>query len=191
MASRVVRLVALLALAGCAAPARAPEMTVPDRPPESLAASLSNLPSFTVTEVDGGGITNPLWTSEIEAPRFRKALTDSLRARGLLADGQSDRVYDLRVEILDVDQPLFGADLTVATTARYVVVDPADGSLVFDETVTADYTAEFGDAFFGFERLQLANEGSAQANIRKFIESLAERWRRDQRAGVSSRTRVG
>ena len=44
----------------------------------------------------------------------------------------------------------------------------------FNETLSTPYTAKFGDSIIAVERLKLATEGAARANITKLIEKLYE-----------------
>ena len=123
-----------------------------------------------VSAVSGGKKTNPAWTSEIDDAAFKGALADSLKLRGLLAE--TGGKYQLEVKMLSVKQPLMGLDMTVGTKIQYILKDSASGKVVFDKTIDAEHTATMGDAFAGVKRLRLANEGSAKANIGKFIEEL-------------------
>ncbi len=60
--------------------------------------------------------TNPLWTSEISSEAFSGAVRGSLQAQGLLSD---DGRYKLVVNMLKVDQPIFGLDFEVTTHVQY------------------------------------------------------------------------
>ena len=70
-------------------------------------------------------------------------------------------------------QPLAGLDMTVGSAVNYKIVRIADGKVVFDQIVSASYTAAFGDSILGVERLRLANEGSVKKNISKFISTIS------------------
>lgn len=122
-------------------------------------------------EVSGGQKTNPAWTSEIDNEAFSGAVKQSLISQGLYSENGK---YRLKVNMLKVDQPLFGLDLTVTTYVRYTLTDTESGEIVFDETVIAPHTAGVGDAFVAVKRLRLANEGSAQKNIEELLNELSE-----------------
>ena len=77
----------------------------------------------------------------------------------------------LTATLVDLKQPLVGTSLTVTSIVRYAMKN-ASGQSVFDQTITASYTAAFSDSLLAVERLRLANEGSARANIAKFIAAL-------------------
>lgn len=122
-------------------------------------------------DVSGGQKTNPAWTSEIDNESFSGAVKESLRLQGLYSDNGN---YRLDVKMIEVDQPLFGLNLEVTTHVQYLLTDVANGTVVFDETVVAPFTAGVGDAFVAVQRLRLANEGSAQKNIEGLLEKLSE-----------------
>lgn len=132
--------------------------------PEALKQNIA------VDNVSGGQRTNPAWTSEISNEAFGSALKQSLAHQNLLGDNGR---YRLKVELVNVDQPLFGLNATLNTSIRYTLVDRQTSQTVMSETVNASYTATIGDAFVGVTRLRLANEGSAKKNIQNFIERLS------------------
>jgi len=71
-----------------------------------------------------------------------------------------------------LDQPFFGASLTVTATVKYTLIDRASGKAVYERVLATPYTAAFSDAFMAMERLKLANEGAMRANISRLIEDL-------------------
>lgn len=122
-------------------------------------------------EVSGGKKTNPAWTSEIDNDAFSGAVRESLRSQGLYSD---DGKFQLQVEMLKVDQPLFGINFEVTTHVRYILSNSDSNAVVFDETVVTPHTAGVGDAVIGVKRLRLANEGSARKNIEGLLSKLSE-----------------
>ena len=62
--------------------------------------------------------------------------------------------------------------MTVTASVNYIVSERATGKEVFNRTVAVPYTAKFGDALMGVERLKLANEGAIRTNISQLIEEL-------------------
>lgn len=126
-----------------------------------------------VKKVAGGESTNPLWTSEIGNPEFRGALSQSLKEAGLLAEAGTAK-YALSAELVKVDKPLIGLDMTVTTQVRYTLVAKDTGKPVFSEVITAPYTATFSDSALAVKRLRLANEGSARKNIGDFLNALVK-----------------
>lgn len=162
-------------LAGCATPARVDQMKV-DAPAgtRTAIASTAMKEAVAIGQVSGGKDTNPLWISNISTADFERALQSSLQSAGLLApDPQKCRVQ-LAAQLLSLDQPFFGADMTVTASVLYTLVDCASRKEVWVRTITLPYKAAFGDALLGVERLKLANEGAARVNIAKLVEMLAE-----------------
>ncbi|WEM41137.1 hypothetical protein PTW35_10840 [Photobacterium sp. DA100] len=156
-------------LFGCASPAQVENMKIDDSVNMTFDEKLTN--AIAVNQVDGGEETNPLWTSEIGNAEFESALKHSLQLLTLIAkDGQPE--YELSAQLMEVDQPSFGLDMEVTSSIRYVLIEKSSQDVVFDEVIVAPYTATFGDAFSGVERLRMANEGSAKSNITHFLEKL-------------------
>jgi uncharacterized lipoprotein YbaY len=161
------------ALAGCASPARIEQMQVDTSLAQRTAAASSPLAGkVAVKDVTGGSSTNPLWMSKISSSDFERALESSLGAAGLLAAVRPAGPYQLTADLIAVDQPFVGLDMTVTVTVTYRLVDRASGKTVYEETIATPHTATVSDAFLGMERLRLANEGAMRANISRLIEKL-------------------
>lgn len=159
---------ALLHLAGCATPAASQAMTVK---PGAVAPASPRLKSaVALGDVRGGKETNPLWTSQVDAAGFRKALNDSLAIGGYLAPDGSASKYRVNAELLSLDQPLIGLTLDVKSRVRYEVTG-SGAPRVFD--ITATGSASPSDAFMAFERLRIANERSVLENIKEFMQRLS------------------
>jgi len=124
-----------------------------------------------VGSVSGGEETNPAWTSEISNEAFSGALRESLIRQGIFSKKGK---YKLEVKLLNVDQPMFGLDLTVTTHVQYILTDTSSKDIVMDETIVAQHTATFSDAFIAIERLRIANEGSGMKNIESVLNKLSE-----------------
>lgn len=178
MASRCTRALAPLAiavlLAGCAAPARVDQMTA--APPAASAGVPAASPlrnNIAIKDVTGGQDTNPLWVSNVGSAEFDRALEASLRGAGLLAATRQDGRYQLTAHLQKLDQPMFGASMTVTATVNYTLTERATGKVVFERALATPYTAAWNAAFIGSERLKLANEGAIRTNIQRLIEALA------------------
>jgi hypothetical protein len=160
----------LSVLSGCASGATAKGMTMQlsDLPPATNSVLAK---SVALGDIKGGKDTNPAWTSQVSDADFKMALADSLRGAGLLRDGQG-APYTLTATLQDLDQPIFGFNMTVKSAVRYVLTESATGKVILDEQVRAEHTATAGDAFYGPDRLRLANEGSARKNITALVAKL-------------------
>jgi len=164
-------LFACVLLFGCASGAKIENMTVkPGELSSNYDKALSD--GVKISDVSGGKKTNPAWTSEISSEAFSEALRESLVSENIyLSNGR----YSLSAELLKVKQPVLGINMKVTTHIRYVLSDSKNNDAVLlDQTLIAPYTATIGDAFVGVQRLRLANEGSAKANIKELLKKLAE-----------------
>lgn len=157
-----------LYLVGCASGAQVENMIYQGEH-QNYASEIQE--NVVLTSVTGGEDTNPAWTSEISDEAFSAAIKQSLMSEGLYSDAGK---YVLSVEMVGVEQPLFGLDMTVTTTVKYALKDKSTGDIVLDKEVTAPFTATVGDAFAGVKRLRLANEGSGLKNIEGLLTLLSE-----------------
>ena len=163
---------ALAVLQGCASAAKIENMVPTDVERVDPKSALAD--QIYISGASGGDETNPMWTSEISAEDFRKALEQALSNSGLLSEMRSSGQYELRVFLDEVDQPFVGLDMTVTTKITYEVIQRDTRERVFREQITASHTATMSEQFYGVERLRLANEGSAEENIKIFIERLLD-----------------
>jgi hypothetical protein len=121
--------------------------------------------------VSGGQDTNPLWVSKVSTSGFKAALQASLAANGLAAPEDSCG-FDLDARLTQLKQPFIGISMTVTGTVGYEVRRTGESAPQFETTVTAPYTATFGDSPIGFIRLKLANEGAIKTNIATMLREL-------------------
>ncbi len=159
---------ALLQLAGCATPATSQAMTV--KPGTTAAMNPKLRGAVAVADVKGGKETNPMWTSQVDAPAFRKALTDSLAIAGYLAPDPASAKYKVNADLRALDQPLFGFTMEVKSDVKYEL---AGAGAPHTYEIKATGSASTSDAFVGIERLRIANERSVLENIKEFIGRLA------------------
>lgn len=120
--------------------------------------------------IKGGEETSFWWGSKLSGLTLEQTLEDTLRTVGMLppAPGAPPAQYQLRVEIVNLDQPLIGTpSATVTATIQYTLVDKArDAKPIYRRAVRTAHTAGMGDAFFSQpERMRLANEGAVRENI--------------------------
>ncbi|MEO1193939.1 MAG: hypothetical protein AAFY02_19440 [Pseudomonadota bacterium] len=177
---RVIGYLALVAcvvgLAACAKPARVAQMSSGAVDSARIADNATIQGSLELGPVTGGEETNPLWTSEVGPAEFHQALDQSLQASGLLAVAPDSAPFVLTANLVEMDQPLFGADVRVTSTVDYEVTERVGGAPYFKKTLVVGYTADFSDALLGVERLRLANEGSIRVNISAFVQEFVTFW---------------
>lgn len=157
----------LVVLSGCASPAVQQSMIVkPDAVATVVKADQKS--KFTVEKVDGGKVTNPMWTSQVSREAFEGALKESLVVTGLA--GSSEAQYKIDADLQSLEQPLFGLTFDVISKVNYRVYK--DGFEKFFP-ITATGTATVSDAFVAITRLKMANEKSIQENITEFIRQVS------------------
>lgn len=140
--------------------------------------TVANLHPYSVmVKVEGGRETDATGPSQISSQAFKAAIVESLTTYGVfktvLTEGNID--YNLEAAILNLQQPLFGFDMTVTIETAWKLTNLKDGSTVMRENLTNSYTATTGDAFAGATRLRLATEGAARENIRDALKKISEK----------------
>ena len=90
----------------------------------------------------------------------------------MLAQNRQAGKYTVTADLVKIDQPLFGASMTVTASVKYTLVERDSGNSVYLSTLTTPLTAAWNSSFVGAERVRLANEGAIQANIKKLIDGL-------------------
>lgn len=165
-------------LAGCAQPAKVSGMTTQNVAGGVVAANPALLGTLTVGAVTGGQETSPMWTSEVDSPSFKAALEQSLLTNALLANIPANAPYRVEAHLAELEQPLIAVTSNVTSVVQYRVFDAASSQLWFEKTINATGSASVGDAFYGVDRLRIANERSIEANIQRFIEAYLEEWKK-------------
>jgi hypothetical protein len=95
-----------------------------------------------------------------------------MRQYGFLSESSTDAPYRLDVFLVDLKQPLSSFTMIVDSFIRYKLSSTADGNVIYDDIITASDKATVDDAFYGPNRLKIANERSIRANITSFMERL-------------------
>lgn len=163
---------AALSLAACASGAN-PGAMVPEVNEAVLIEASSPLyEGVSVGDVSGGRETNPLWTSQVSSEDFAEALRQSFAAHAMLATETG--TYRLDAVMVELKQPWGGFNMTVDSSVQYTLTNVETGEVVYENQVDAEYTASVGDAFVGYERLRLANEGSVKTNIAQMLADIVE-----------------
>lgn len=167
---------ALGSLVGCGTPGRPLPMVVTPADalqlrgwvPEALKQQVGAAP------VQGGEETGRWWGSKLGAPALQAALDDSLYAVGMrpMAPQPAPR-FELRTELLSLEQPLIAAEVTVRAAVRYQLVERASGRVLFDRTLRNEDKAGLSDAFFSPpERTRVASERVMRGNISLLLHEL-------------------
>ncbi len=163
---------ALITLSACA-PSVQPEHLVPQSmvlPNHGADSPLHG--SIVITKVGGGEEANLLMVPQVGNTELQEALRLSLSQYGFLSASNAAARFRLEVFLIELKQPVSGFAMIVDSFVRYKLIRSRDGKVLYDDIVTASYKATVDDAFFGPERLKLANEGSIRANIAAFLERM-------------------
>lgn len=161
--------VAMAPLVGCATAAKPQAMAV-QTVPAATSVNENLKAAMRVADVTGGKNTNPLWTSQVDAAGFKTALEQSLRVAGYMAPSADAARYVISANLKKLDQPILGLTFDVTSSIDYRVTNAEDTR---NFPITATGSAGVGDAFFGVERLRLANENSINENIKAFLKALS------------------
>ncbi len=159
----------ILLLTGCASGTKTENMI----PKEMPYANVSH--PYSVRVQTAGGRDTQWWSHPtITDESFHDALFQSLKQsnvfKQVLKKGSTD--YLLDVFITDVQQPLFGSDITVSVLARWKLIHTTNNRVLFKKQILTRYTAKSSESFVGLERMKLANEGAVRENILKGIQEL-------------------
>jgi len=162
-------------LAGCGTPSQSLHMGLSPADalqmrnwmPEALRGQVQ------IATVEGGSETNRWWGSRVSSLALGHALEDSLRSVGLLAMNPQGARYQLKAQMVALDQPLVAIDMTVTATVDYRLIDIGSGATVYQRSVRTAHTADFGSAMLSQpERTRLANEGAVRQTINLMLRDL-------------------
>jgi len=155
-------------LTGCATAAKPDAMVA-----EPVAISHTSSSEVSVV-VSGGKTTSSMGASQVSDEAFAQALSESIAKSGLFKGvAASGARYKLTAFIGKVDQPMMGFSMTVKMEVSYTLIDTQSGKTVWSTNEASEHTAKASAAFAGVERLRLANEGAAKANIQQAITEIA------------------
>ncbi len=170
---RSMSIVALCAfaglVAGCATASK-PEAMVPT----AAVAGMHHRQTASVV-VAGGSETSAMGKSQISNEAFQQAIVQSIEKNQTFASVVKGADGDCRlaVTVVSMDQPSFGLSFTVKMEAAWSL-KKADGTVLMQESIKSEGTAGVGDAFAGVERLRLANEAAARANITAALDKIGK-----------------
>jgi len=158
-----------VAIAGCATASK-PEAMVPTTP----VAGIHHTQSTNVA-VTGGSATSSMGKSQISNEAFQQAIVQSIESSKTFSSVVKGAGGDcqLAVTVVSMDQPSFGLTFTVKMEAAWSL-KKADGTVLMQESIKSEGTAGVGDAFAAVERLRLANEAAARANISTALDMIGK-----------------
>lgn len=156
---------ALALLSGCAtasnpAPLAANEFTPQHKHAGTVAVSAT-----------GGSETSSVGASQISNAAIVESIAQTIRQSGLFEQVTPSGAYRLEVQLVRLEQPMFGGTFTVKLEMNWRLLDAA-GNPLWQKAVFSSGTATMGDAFVGVTRLRLANENALRANIRDALTQI-------------------
>lgn len=159
------------ALAGCASPANKQAMTVD----KQTAVGKQHPASVSVT-ASGGADTSALGSSNIGNAELKGAIEASIRETRVFREvvqGPGGQ-YELVVNVITLSKPSMGFSFTVDMEAGWTLTRVSDRQVVLRKAITSTFTATMSAAFAGAERLRLAVEGAAKANIAQGLTAIGQ-----------------
>jgi len=114
----------------------------------------------------------------LDASSYQSALVDALVKSGLV-DSIGNSTLDLNVQILSLNEPMFGGDFTVTIRSLWILKSK-DCQEALRKQISSEYTAKLSDNLLGVARLNMASEGAVRENIKdglKYISSEGKIWK--------------
>jgi hypothetical protein len=160
--------VSAVSLTGCAPPLASSEIM----PKTSIYSQLGKSKyDKKLTLGDVNVLVSPDDRVNIAVSTFQGALLNSIAQAGLLAT--KNPKYRLDATLIDLDQPFFGFNYTVKSSARYVITDIKSNTALYDETLTLPCSVRFADAIDGNVRFYKATTCSVSENITHFLKTIS------------------
>ena len=117
----------------------------------------------------------------LDASSYQAALVDALVKSGLV-ESIGNSTLDLNVQILSLNEPMFGGDFTVTIRSLWILKSN-DCKEALRKQITSEYTAKLSDNLLGVARLNMASEGAVRQNIKdglKYISTEGATWKQQK-----------
>jgi hypothetical protein len=114
----------------------------------------------------------------LDASSYQSALVDALVKSGLV-DSIGNSTLNLNVQILSLNEPLFGGAFTVTIRSLWILKSK-DCQEALRKQISSEYTAKLSDNLLGAARLNMASEGAVRENIKdglEFISTEGKIWK--------------
>ena len=172
---KIVVLAALLVLSACGSPGVAtsrdlmPQFDFYDQVDANTFKRSIVIESVTVSDAVRGKIPGHI---DVSSDALHGALRDALRYSELYEKGERAS-YVLTAQLLDLQQPTIGFNLTASSTIHYSLRHTATDQIVFEETINIPCSKTTNDAFDGLVRARMASSCAIGENITHFIQAIA------------------
>lgn len=164
-------------LGGCAAPASREAMSATAAQAGAAAPMAVRAQPYSVRVVtSGGATTGAMDSSNVGNEDLKAAIESSIRDSKAFREvvQEADGQYELAVNIIQLNKPMFGLSFTVDLEAGWTLTRTNDRQLVFRQVIKSTHTAGVSDAFAGVTRLRLAVEGAVRKNIGQGLTAVTQ-----------------
>ena len=129
-----------------------------------------------ISEVNGGKKDSFFIGARIDNDEFRSALIASSENSGLFQrciDEQQPHDYNLDIQIMYQDQPIFAPNNTTIFKVKYTLANAGMEETVFNKLIVTSFAANPKDEYFEADNLDTANAGAVRENIKQFLNYLS------------------
>ena len=172
-AGSLVILVMVFILTGCASATKSVGMMAQSSPSEKF----DTIEGSVAVKIRGGKETSALGTSQISNADLKAAIVSSLANTELFSsvvENSAESVYLLKAAIINLNQPLWGASMTVDIDIAWTLAKIRVETPLIREVHSSTYTAPMGAAFAGVKRLRIATEGAVRENIDWILKRISQ-----------------
>jgi hypothetical protein len=170
MRSKILLILLALACAGCPATLKPAAMT------PQVDGEVHKSSSDVLVAVFGATNISAAKPVHITDEDFAQALATSIETSGVFRKALRDGVgpYQLQATFVNLDEQIFGLDMTSSMQVAYALARTSPKALVWEKTIASSHTAGMSDSIVSITRVQLATEGAARKNIEQAIQEISK-----------------
>lgn len=161
----------VLFLVGCSASLNSQHLI-----PDHMAIGHQN-PGKVILQVDGGREKHPMGFPEISNETFLAALEAAVENSELFSEVSKDKQGDYKLEafIFNLLQPMMGGEVTVHLEVAWTLAEAGADTILWQDSIVTSNTTKKDAAFSFLERVGIATEKAARANIKAAFERLSQK----------------
>ena len=91
-----------------------------------------------------------------------------------LFSAAADKGYTLRLDVLAIENPLIGIDLTSKVRVGWLLRKRGAPEAIWSEQISSEAKVGFGESLIAAQRMAMANERAVAANIEQGLAALSE-----------------
>lgn len=141
----------------------------------TMAPALHRSDSDIVTVVMGATALSQTKPVRVTDEDLAEAMKASLERAGLFRrvvdDGPAQ--YHLHATVQQLEQDIFGMDMTAAIEVSYVLARMSPKGVVWEKTIRTFHTAGMKDGLISLTRIRVATEGASRKNIEQALQEIA------------------